>query len=1171
MTIFFIFALNQFLLNSIFTQSIFIMKLKNFLLSFLIIFSSDLLASDININQGETYFSVIQKSETEFTFINSVSDIKTQIIKTEENDFLKLIIPSYGSNSEDGTAELPVLQKLIRLPYGSDIVVKIINTEEETINLSDYGLDLDVFPNQPSVSKSANLDELPFYYNKDYYSIDKFTGDNLVFTELLGKMRHQQLARLTVSPIRYNPVKNQIKIITKAEVKVVFKNASLKEDVANRVKYYSPEFESLFKSCINYTDIAERDLITTYPVKYVIISDPQFQTALQPLIDWKKKKGFLVVEEYTNNPAVGNTTTSIHAFIKDLYNNPTDGVIPTYLLIVGDDAQVPSFNAGQHVSDMYFCEFDGNGDFYPEMYYGRFSATTPLQVENQVNKTLTHEQYTFADPSFLDDVVLVAGVDASFAPIHGNGQINYGTDYYFNTQHGLNVHTYLYGSGSPITSDMSTASSAIISDISNGTSFANYTAHCGTSGWSDPAFENSDVSGLQNNGRYGLLIGNCCQSNKFDVNVCFGEKLLRENGKGAVAYIGGSNNTYWDEDFWWAVGSCASSSIIANPNYGGTDLGVYDAWMHENGEAQSDWFFTAGQMIHSGNLAVTQAGGSEQYYWEIYHLMGDPSLMPYLGVPTTLTVSHANATPIGTSTLTVTTEENAYVALSMNGLLLDAQLVGPSGLVNLTFPTLSNVGNADIVITKQFKQPYINTINVISSNAPFITYNTHTINDPSGNNNLEVDYNELIELDVELHNIGSQSTNNVDVVISTPDSYVTLIDSTDFLATVSANNTINISSPFTFQVSHYVPDQHIVMFNLTITDNQGNTWNSNLSVTINAPVLGDVLFTIDDVTTGNGNGKLDAGETLDLIVDIENSGHADISNLNAVLSTVSSYITVNNPVGFSVSSLTTSQQQSTTFSVTIDASTPMGTLAEFFFDLTDGIYSHNNTFSETVGIIDEDYETGDFTQYNWIQGNYPWVITNNNPHEGTNCTKSAFNLPDNQESELSVDVNVLAPGDISFYKKVSSEQGYDFLKFKINGQKVGEWSGIDATWTLATFPVNAGQTVFKWEYDKDGGWSEGQDCAFIDYIVFPAIDLGSVSLENNIGEIKLFPNPTMGSFKISFSDNKIRTALVYDINGKLIYSKNSNESISFDISDKSSGTYTVKVLPEGLTYQIVKN
>ena len=56
---------------------------------------------------------------------------------------------------------------------------------------------------------------------------------------------------------------------------------------------------------------------------------------------------------------------------------------------------------------MYYCEFDGGGDFYPEMYFGRFSATNSGEVEAQVNKTLTHERYLFSDPSFLDDMVLV--------------------------------------------------------------------------------------------------------------------------------------------------------------------------------------------------------------------------------------------------------------------------------------------------------------------------------------------------------------------------------------------------------------------------------------------------------------------------------------------------------------------------------------------------------------------------------------------------------------------------------------------------------------------------------------------------------------------------------------------------------------------------------------------
>ena len=66
------------------------------------------------------------------------------------------------------------------------------------------------------------------------------------------------------------------------------------------------------------------------------------------------------------------------------------------------------------------------------------------------------------------------------------------------------------------------------------------------------------------------MIGNCCQSNAFDVSVCFGEALLRENNKGAVGYIGGSNNTYWDEDYWWAVGN--TSNITSNPNYISTGL-----------------------------------------------------------------------------------------------------------------------------------------------------------------------------------------------------------------------------------------------------------------------------------------------------------------------------------------------------------------------------------------------------------------------------------------------------------------------------------------------------------------------------------------------------------------------------------------------------------------------
>ena len=65
------------------------------------------------------------------------------------------------------------------------------------------------------------------------------------------------------------------------------------------------------------------------------------------------------------------------------------------------------------------------------------------------------------DPSFLGEVVMISGVDGSFASQWGNGQINYGTEYYFNSDHDIYSNTYLYpASGS--------AASQIRSDISQG-------------------------------------------------------------------------------------------------------------------------------------------------------------------------------------------------------------------------------------------------------------------------------------------------------------------------------------------------------------------------------------------------------------------------------------------------------------------------------------------------------------------------------------------------------------------------------------------------------------------------------------------------------------------------------------------------------------------------------
>ena len=91
-----------------------------------------------------------------------------------------------------------------------------------------------------------------------------------------------------------------------------------------------------------------------------------------------------------------------------------------------------------------------------------------------------------------------------------------------------------------------------------------------------------------------------------------------------------------------------------------------------------------------------------------------------MSVPDQMSVTHLSSIPVGSSTLSITAEEHAYLAVSQSGVLLDAQLVGPSGNVLLTFNALSSMGTLDIVATKQDKEPYIGSVQVISTNSPFV-------------------------------------------------------------------------------------------------------------------------------------------------------------------------------------------------------------------------------------------------------------------------------------------------------------------------------------------------------------------------------------------------------------------------------------------------------------------
>ena len=181
-------------------------------------------------------------------------------------------------------------------------------------------------------------------------------------------------------------------------------------------------------------------------------------------------------------------------------------------------------------------------------------------------------------------------------------------------------------------------------------------------------------------------------------------------------------------------------------------------------------------------------------------------------------------------------------------------------------------------------------------------------------------------------------------------------------------------------------------------------------------------------------------------------------------------------------------------------------------------------------------------------------------------------------------MNVVSNGDISFWKRVSCEDdpnnNFDYLSFLIDGIEQERWDG-EVAWSEDSYPVSAGVHTFKWEYSKDGYVSSGQDCAWIDYIVFPPLEPEVSTDDMSVipSTIKLhgnYPNPFNPSTTIAYSLNKDSkvTLEIYNIKGQKVKTlTDEQQSAGYhtvmwygkDNSDKAaaSGLYFYKMTSEG--------
>lgn len=666
---------------------------------------STIFSQTIPLNKDKQEVEIVQASNKRLLFQFNINEINAEIVNLADNQFVKLNFKGSYPDGALGYPNLPAFKKLIEIPNTGNIVINVISSKSATYKLDDYDIKYKIEPVQQSLRKDKHPDSSKFNINEEVYQAKSFIAKELVTVDKLGTLRGTEIAQLVIAPVQYNPVENSINVYYEIELAIDFKGHNEKNTIKTKSKTYSPYFNIINDKLFSRLHYPNHPDLTKYPVKYLIVSDRMFEATLQPFIQWKTQQGFKVITAYTDT--IGAAYADIQAYIHAQYlDSTTNEPAPSFLLLVGDAPQIPLIrgSASNKFTDLYYASVDG--DMFPEMYYGRLSATNTSQLQAQIDKILYYEKYLFAEPEYLNTITLIAGADNPCNGTHGQPTVLYGKNYFFTPANGIDsVNLYL------------NSYTGCYNTVNQGVGLINYTAHGSRTSWSNPGLSQTQVNAFTNSNKFPIAIGNCCLAADFGLSdECFGETWMRKANGGAVGYIGSSPNSYWDEDVYWAVGAFPTVGNGIAPTPDQTTLGVYESpWSGD--------YVCLDAHVFVGNLAVTEAIGnnyshdvSALYYWQAYNCLGDPSLIPYYGQGKVQIISHNSFIQPKTNSFSVAALAGSYVALSKDNVLHGVGLVDSSGQINMTIVPFEDTCTALLVVTKPHYQPVIKSIRIEEPN-----------------------------------------------------------------------------------------------------------------------------------------------------------------------------------------------------------------------------------------------------------------------------------------------------------------------------------------------------------------------------------------------------------------------------------------------------------------------
>ncbi len=687
----------------------------------------------------------------------------------------------------------------------------------------------------------------------------------------------------------------------------------------------SPAFESLYRgTVVNHAPAADsqpggsRDA-REVGARYLIIADPALATQARVLADWKNLKGVKSMVVTLNE--TGTTAEAIKAYIQTAYD--TWEVPPEYVLLVGDTEVVPMYYSETWTDD-YYGNLEGS-DYFVDVMVGRLSADTAGQCEILVAKVLRYERtpiegdaqwpasglLTVADDFDEGDAIYYANTwfvydkidSAGFAPI----------DTLFNRN--------------------SVVPSQVYASWNAGRGYVNFRGV----GWMEwPSPFNVNPALLTNTNKLTVVVSATCGTGVFydDGFIC--ERVVRagsaSNLIGAVAFLG--TNT-----------SIESSQLLSHRR-GAADMGFFTQAFGPDGGV-------LGAATLAAKMAIYDFDQVRQEY-EGWNLLGDPDMQLWTAPPETMQVVHNDYYHAS--------EDSFAVTVLSSGLPLEGALVAcvkgtdiyawgysrPDG--RAVFPLdPASVGAMAVTVTARNHYPYEGLVSVLDIGPHLICTEMEVDDSSGGNGDGLLSPREGASVMIRLQNAGDVSAERATATLRTPDSLATIIESVASYGTIPPGGSAWCRRPFGIVADRVCAVGHQIQLDMDVSFG-ATTREVVLPPLALATVDMDLVSAmVDDAAPGGDGGRTaSTGETVGLVVSMENVGLVGAKDVSMALVSLSPSITVTSGVAYlgTVEPGADVSNAAAPFVVSVSPAAPDGQPVELQLNLTGDGWSYN--YEETI-------------------------------------------------------------------------------------------------------------------------------------------------------------------------------------------------------------------------------